>query len=422
MRTFAAVVLFVLVCVPVVSGQDAKPGLTGDEKKQVDAIIKEYFATKDWDARVKILEKLAPIDHPSKADITAYSKKCFNHCRVGPLVEAKGGKQLCTNPDYPGTYLITLGPAKSGKPTGIFVSLHGGGAGVGDGSQIQGLFGSPGLGMINIYPTVVQKDDAAWNTEREEQYVLSILDELKRTYNIDTNRIYVAGHSMGGYGTWAIGPRNPDLFAAISPGAGGVVPTEGERTAEVPLYTGVTYNLKNLPIWFYNSTDDPRVPAGSSIDAADRLEKLKVQYGAFDFVWKKYSDIGHGTPKEGLDPIWKWMMSKKRDPLPKRVLWHSSRKFKKHCYWVRRPEGLGKNVDIERDGNKFTVTGARGGLWIMVNDKMVKYEESVQVVDEKGVELYKGLVKYSLAAMLESIAAKNDPEMWFSGWIPLKQP
>ena len=158
------------------------------------------------------------------------------------------------------------------------------GEGVGDHQQIQGLFGTPGQGMINVYPTVTQKTGGAWSTPREENYVFAIIDELKRTYMIDTNRIYLAGHSMGGYGTWYIGGINADMFAALSPQAGG----GGTQYAE---------NLKCTPTWFYHSTDDPRVESKSDEQTLARLNELKTKYGPYDFVCKIYKDIGHGTPK-----------------------------------------------------------------------------------------------------------------------------
>jgi pimeloyl-ACP methyl ester carboxylesterase len=53
-----------------------------------------------------------------------------------------------------------------------------------------------------------------------EQDILDALWHATSLHLIDPDRLYLAGFSMGGYGTWHIGLRNPDLFAAIAPGAG----------------------------------------------------------------------------------------------------------------------------------------------------------------------------------------------------------
>src|SRR5262245_53750329 len=51
--------------------------------------------------------------------------------------------------------------------------------------------------------------------------LLALLDEVIRKHKVDTNRIYLTGLSMGGYGTWSLGIRYPDGFAAIAPICGG---------------------------------------------------------------------------------------------------------------------------------------------------------------------------------------------------------
>ncbi len=398
----------------------APTALTSAEMKEAEAAIKAYLEAPTWAKKREIAARLEAIDHPSKQDIAKLAQKAFAMTRrLGPAVKDER-KRVCTHPDFPGHYLLDVpGKAKQGKPVGVFIALHGGGAGVGEGAQIEGLFGKPMSGMIHVYPTVIEKEATAWNTEREEQYVLAILDELKRTFAVDTNRVYLAGHSMGGYGTWSIGPRHADLFAAISPQAGGVFVMGGGAGGKVEIADGIVSNLKNLPIWFYNSTDDPQVRPDSSIRAAERLEELKAEFGAFDFVWKKYTDIGHGTPKEGLGEIWKWMLTKKRDPLPAQVLWEPTRTYKRHFYWLRHADPGSGRYDVKRDGNRFTVASGGSGLTLMVNEKMVKFDQPVTVVDAEGKELFQGRVPYSLLPMIESIDAKRDPELWFSGWIRL---
>ncbi len=49
---------------------------------------------------------------------------------------------------------------------------------------------------------------------------LEVLSEAKRQFPYDPSRVYLAGHSMGGHGTWQLGALYPDLFAAIGPSAG----------------------------------------------------------------------------------------------------------------------------------------------------------------------------------------------------------
>ncbi len=161
----------------------APESLTLEEMKQAKDLFKEYFEAKTWEDKRKVAEKLSGLDHPSRSDIAKLAQHCFALAKDGPKIANNKGEQKCTDPDYPGTYLLTLpAGAKQGKPTGVFISLHGGGKGSGSGSEIMGLFGCPGQGLINVYPTVIQKVDDAWNTEREEQYVLAILEDLKRSF------------------------------------------------------------------------------------------------------------------------------------------------------------------------------------------------------------------------------------------------
>ncbi|RUA08633.1 MAG: alpha/beta hydrolase [Flavobacteriia bacterium] len=49
---------------------------------------------------------------------------------------------------------------------------------------------------------------------------LEVLNDAKRIYKPDENRIYLTGHSMGGHGTWYLGATYPDKFASIAPCAG----------------------------------------------------------------------------------------------------------------------------------------------------------------------------------------------------------
>jgi poly(3-hydroxybutyrate) depolymerase len=76
---------------------------------------------------------------------------------------------------------------------------------------------------------------------------LSLLDSLIREFPIDTNRLYVTGISMGGYGTWDLIARYPGRFAAAIPMSGG-------------LDTSKTSAIRNVPVWTFHGGIDGTVP------------------------------------------------------------------------------------------------------------------------------------------------------------------
>jgi len=69
-----------------------------------------------------------------------------------------------------------------------------------------------------------------------EQDVLDMLADVKSFSLIDDARVYLAGFSMGGWGTWGIGMRNPGVFAAIAPAG---APTDGYYMAQQDFVTAL---------------------------------------------------------------------------------------------------------------------------------------------------------------------------------------
>ena len=56
---------------------------------------------------------------------------------------------------------------------------------------------------------------------RAEQDVMNVFGMVTEELNIDENRIYLWGHSMGGAGTYYLGSRYPDIWAGLAAVAGG---------------------------------------------------------------------------------------------------------------------------------------------------------------------------------------------------------
>jgi len=86
-----------------------------------------------------------------------------------------------------------------------------------------------------------------WNPDR----IMSIVDDVCANYPIDTNRIYVLGMSMGGYGTFDFVGTYPDKVAAAIAICGG-----GKQQ--------MASNLCKVPLWVIHGTSDVDVPISQS--------------------------------------------------------------------------------------------------------------------------------------------------------------
>jgi len=101
---------------------------------------------------------------------------------------------------------------------------------------------------------------------------------------VDADRVYLTGLSMGGEGTWHIGLRHPDLFAAIVPVCGitdahpwiGAAAQALFDPALLSLTTplAVADNASNQQVVFYHGDVDPTVPVGQSRAMAARYRQL----------------------------------------------------------------------------------------------------------------------------------------------------
>jgi predicted peptidase len=105
--------------------------------------------------------------------------------------------------------------------------------------------------------------------------VLELLDKTIKERPVDTSRMYVTGLSMGGYGTWDIILRRPDLFAAAMPICGG-----GDTT--------LAWKVRSVPIWVFHGDSDTIVPPTYSRQMVSALWQCdgNVRY-------REYPGVGH---------------------------------------------------------------------------------------------------------------------------------
>ena len=75
--------------------------------------------------------------------------------------------------------------------------------------------------------------------EPEKLAMEIVVNAVEKEFNVDKNRIYVAGVSMGGYGVWDLITRYPDKFAAAIPICGGGEPDKVARNSSAAPALGV---------------------------------------------------------------------------------------------------------------------------------------------------------------------------------------
>jgi len=131
--------------------------------------------------------------------------------------------------------------------------------------------------------------------------VLGLLDALPKEFSdIDTDRIYVTGLSMGGFGTWDLITRFPQRFAAAAPICGGGDPEKAAAIAQVP-------------VWTFHGGSDPTVKVELT-----RKMVAAIQAAGGQPLYTEYPRIGHDSWTNAYQEpeLLSWMFAQTRGQKP----------------------------------------------------------------------------------------------------------
>ncbi len=196
-------------------------------------------------------------------------------------------------------------------PIPLLVGLHGGGPG---GKHLDEVVGS-GPSAMNFYRELAERRGflvvcptalaAPWGRPENEQLVRDVIAEAQARFAVDPDRIHLTGHSMGGFGTWALGTRLAEMLATISPmaGAGSGVP-ELVKT--------------QTPIFLYHSADD-FIDVTSARTAAAALKE-----SGLDFVYTELPDRGHDFPESIRNELFDFIAPRRRFEKRRKSAWPRS--------------------------------------------------------------------------------------------------
>ena len=135
------------------------------------------------------------------------------------------------------------------------------------------------MGMrIDAIILAPQNPGGSWKPEK----VMKLVEWVEEHQTIDTNRIYVYGMSLGGYGTIDFAATYPDKVAAAMALCGG---------GTVKEYCG----LNNLPLWILHGTADRAVGVSASQKVVDAMAECNGKEASDNrLIWTKLQGLGHG--------------------------------------------------------------------------------------------------------------------------------
>jgi dienelactone hydrolase len=348
----------------------------------------------------------------------------------------RGGRVANEGLAHPYTIIVPEGydPARAYP---VRVQLHGGvGRPLRDAGQAAaGASRIPGT-IDQIYVLPNSWPESMWWEENQAVNVAAILDRLKRTYNVDENRVYLTGISDGGSGAYFYAFRAPTPFASFLP-LNGQMLVLGNPTSmtDGAIFPG---NAVNRPLFVVNGGQDQLYPARQLAPFVQHLADLGAEV-----VFHIKEEAGHNTswwPEERA-AFEQFVDAHPRNPLPDRLSWQTERvdRYNRIDWLVierlgsvegesdlpdsnlmrafRRPvfrqSGTSGRVDLVRRGN--TVEASTQGVrtfTLLLSPSQFDFSQPVMVV-VNGRTAFQGRVTPSVQTLLEWAARDNDRRALF---------
>ncbi len=155
---------------------------------------------------------------------------------------------------------------------------------------------------------------------REHAAVLYSLRDACRRFSINTDRVFLSGHSMGGDAAWDIGLSHPDLWA-------GVVPIVAKAGRYVSRYWENA--RRTLPLYFVGGEMDGNLMERNTRDFDRYLKKV-----GYDLIIVEYQGRGHEHFHDEIQNIFDWMDLQERNFTPQDFKCASMRSWDNFFWWA----------------------------------------------------------------------------------------
>ena len=213
--------------------------------------------------------------------------------------------------------------------------------------------------------------------------------QIRSTYAIDYDRVFLAGRGEGVAAALAIAARAPDRFA-------GVIGRSGDLETTSP----GTDNFKNLPTLF----------GGAGANATAFSEKCTKDGYNNSKVAAETSDA----------EVWAWMQAHPRIGTPAEIVLYPGKPLPNKAYWISVPPSDHKEAEFvkakaDKATNTITIDATDGitKVTLFLNDELVDLDKEVKVICN-GAEHVDKLPRNLWATMDWMYAATNEPGRIFT--------
>jgi hypothetical protein len=298
-------------------------------------------------------------------------------------------------------------------------------------------------GAEQFYVVPYGWSEAPWWSEDQLLNVNAIVDALKRTYNIDENRVAVSGVSDGGTGAYYLAMRDTTPFSSFLPLNGFImVLANVDNGIHDALYPN---NLLNKPLYVVNGGRDRLYPTSIVEPYVLHMKKSGV---VVDYHPQPLGEHNTAWWPDVKDSFEAFVASHPRNPSPDRLTWETSDVAHGRAHWLvidklgrqsndarnlpdvndySRVEGLSSpmferrersgRVDLLKTGNAVeAVTRGVASFTLLISPDAFDLSEPVRV-NVNGKTLFDAKVQPSLATLMKWAARDNDRTMLYGAEI-----
>ncbi len=289
--------------------------------------------------------------------------------------------------------------------------------------------------------------DAPWWSEDQIDNLDAIVDALKRTYNIDENRVVLSGVSDGATGAYYVGMRDTTPFASFLPLNGFILvlanPDTGIRDALFP------NNLLDKPMFVVNGGRDRLYPIVAVEPYVLHLKRAGVSIDYHPQPLGEHNTAWWPDVKASYE---EFVSEHPREPSPAKLTWETADLARNRAHWLV-IDRLGKTssdaanlpdanaygadgpavplfehrqrsgrADVVRTGNHVeAVSRGVSEFTLLVSPDAFDLSQPITVT-ANGTTVFDGRVQPSVATLLKWAARDNDRTMLYAAEIDVTLP